>query len=196
MNKMANSGSSPVPAARFQWDGWFFGLVIFSLGLRILLARQGGQLYFADESRFNAPVDAMVALRNGNLDECRRLIFSTADHLGFKLVMTIPGWTYVNWGWSLPVMAMLSSGIFSAANIAWVYALARRVGAGMEEARWAALLMAGSTSMFYWARHLMPYDMALCLGLACLFVSIHPAPRWYHSLLAGALGFCTFVTYL
>jgi uncharacterized membrane protein len=41
----------------------------------------------------------------------------------------------------------------------------------------------------------MPYDMALCLGLGCLFVAIHPAPRWYHSLLAGALGFCAFATY-
>ncbi len=181
--------------ARFHCDWWLVTLLTLSLILRILLAKQGGQLYFPDESRINAPVDAATAIRQGNVDEAVRLIFSTADHLGFKLAMTVPAWAWVKWGWSLPVLAMLGSGIFSTASIACIYALARRAGAGVEEARWAAGLMAGSTSMFYWAPHLMPYDMALCLGLACLFVSIHPAPRWYHSLLAGALGFCTFATY-
>lgn len=192
---MSTSSSTERPDQPRRIDWVLAAILTVSLGLRVILALRGGEGYYPDEGRFNSAISAVESLRAGDLDNFLRLIFSTADHLGYKLAMTIPSWFLLKWHWGLPAMAILSSGLFSTINIGWVYAVARRAGGGREEARWGALLMAASCSMFYWSRHLMPYDFALFLGLACLFVSLHPAPRWYHSLLAGALGFGTFVTY-
>ncbi|HWA10165.1 MAG TPA: hypothetical protein VG838_12000 [Opitutaceae bacterium] len=193
---MSASSSPPAkPRLSQRLDGVLLTILGVSLALRVILAIRGGAEYYPDEGRFNAAISAVESLRAGDTDNFFRLIFSTADHLGYKASMTLPAWCLLQWHWNLATMAVLSSGIFSTANIGWIYALARRTGAGRAEARWSALLMAASCSMFYWSRHLMPYDYALFLGLACLYVSLHPAPRWHHSLTAGVLGFCTFVTY-
>ncbi len=182
--------------------GWFrridrtlLCLLLLSFGLRVVLARQGGQGYFPDEGRITVSMNAIRALQEGKRRVFQQLIFSTADHLGYKVAMLGPVWAAAKWHWGLPVLAVLSSGLFSTGIVLWIYALARRVGAGLEEARWATFFAATSCSLFYWSRHLLPYDLALFFGLACLYVSLHPAPRWYHSLLAGVLGFCAFVTY-
>lgn len=171
------------------------GLLVVSFALRLILALHGGQRYYPDESRFSVAIEAVQGLAAGSLVDFANLLLSSADHLGYKVLMLPAAWGAFHWQWSPLVLAMLSSGIFSTANIAWVYALARRMGGDRREARWSALFMAASCSMFYWSRHLMPYDLALFLGLATLFVSVHPSPRWFHSLAAGVLGFATFVTY-
>jgi hypothetical protein len=122
-------------------------------------------------------------------------ILESADHMGFKLAMMLPAWGQLAWGWSYNTVAVLGSGLFSLANIVWVYALSRRLGAPRVEARWSAFLMAASVSMFYWSRHLMPYDMALFWGLGCMYVGLSRAPRWWHSLVAGTLGNTTFLAW-
>ncbi len=137
----------------------------------------------------------MTALRAGDFRGAFLSVFSTADHLGYKFFLVPAVYGHVVAGWGSWTIALLGSGIYSVINIAWVYALARRLGGARPEARWAALLAAASNSLFYWSRHLVPYDMALCFALACLYVSVHPTPTWRQSLLAGWLGFLTFVTY-
>lgn len=191
---MATSSTTARPGP-WSFDWLLAGLLAVSLALRLTLALHGGQYYYPDEGRFNAAQEAVRGIHEGSFEEFIHPIEATADHLGYKVLMIPVALGAYSWHWSPAVLALLSSGIFSTANIAWVYALARRMGGSRSEARWTALFMAASCSMFYWSRHLMPYDAALCLGLATLFVSLHPAPRWFHSLAAGVLGFATFVTY-
>lgn len=190
-----STSTAAMPKLPGRVDLVLLAILVVSLALRVMLAIHGGQSYYPDEGRFTVAISAVEALRAGDMANFQRLIFSSADHLGYKLAMILPAWCLLKWHWGLPIMAIFSSGIFATANIAWVYALARRAGGDRGEARWSTLLMAASCSMFYWSRHLMPYDFALFLGLSCFFVSLHPAPRWYHSLLIGLLGLCTFVTY-
>jgi len=182
-------------AGYLRLDGWLLALLAVSLGLRVLLVHGQKEIFFPDESRFRVADAAAVALLKGDVHAACDQVFAGADHLGFKLLMILPALGEHLWHWRYGMLPLLGAGVFAVANIAWIYALARRLGGGAEEARWAALFAAASCSLFYWSRHLVPYDMALCFGLACLWVSLHPAPRWYHSLLAGALGFLTFATY-
>jgi hypothetical protein len=187
--------AEPAGGATGRWDWALVVLLLVSLALRIILANEGGQLFWPDEGRYNAAVDATGTLLAGDLRNYIGLTFSHGDHVGYRVVMTAVAWAQLKWHWRNPVVAVLGTGLFSVANVAWVYGLARRLGAGVGEARWSALFMAASNSLFYWSRHLAPYDMALCLALACLFVGLDPRARWYHSLLAGLLGFAAFVTY-
>jgi hypothetical protein len=181
--------------ARWQPDWILLGLLLVSLALRGELVRRGGTGFWSDENRYNMALDAARDLRAGQVADAVHLLLANPDHMGYKAAMTLPAWAQLARSWGNGWVVWLGSGLFSALNIGWVYALALRLGGTRGEARWSALFMAGSASMFYWSRHLMPYDMALFWGLACLFVALHPAARWWHSLLAGFFGFLSFVTY-
>jgi hypothetical protein len=184
------------PNRRFRVDWILVGILVVSLGLRVVLARSGGEGFWGDEElRYESASGAVAGLRTGEFHAAFMSVFSKADHLGYKFFLVPAAYAKAVMGWGDWAIALLGSGIYSVINIAWVYALARRLGAARPEARWAALLVAASNSLFYWSRHFMPYDMALCFGLACLYVGLHPAPTWRQSLLAGGLGFLTFVTY-
>ena len=60
----------------------------------------------------------------------------------------------------------------SVISIALVYAIARRAGRDRVEALIAAALMASAATMFYYARHLLPYDSSLALGLLALWCGL------------------------
>jgi hypothetical protein len=80
-------------------------------------------------------------------------------------------------------------------NIWLVWRLALRTGAGPREALVAALCMALSNSMFYYSRHLLPYDVALTLGLWALLVALRERPRQRTVFFCGFLAGLTFLTY-
>src|SRR5215470_8544985 len=81
----------------------------------------------------------------------------------------------------------------SVVSIALVYAIARRAGRDRAEALIAAALMASATTMFYYARHLLPYDAALALGLFALWCAVGTSRR--DSLMCGAAASAAFITY-
>lgn len=169
-------------------------ILIVSAGLRMVLAARGGQGYWTDEMRYGAAVSAWNNWSAGRWRAGVEYIIGSADHLGFKVLMLGPAWLEVHANANIRLLSAIV-GLFSVANIFWVWCLARRLGAGEREAAWAALAMACSNSLFYWARHFMPYDASLFWGLACAWVAFRPSPRVRDSLLAGFLGFLAFVTY-
>src|SRR5262249_40068415 len=61
------------------------------------------------------------------------------------------------------------------------------------EALVAATLMAATTTMFYYARHLLPYDSALALGLLALWCGVGTSRR--DSIGCGAAASAAFITY-
>jgi hypothetical protein len=173
-------------------------LVIASL-LRIMLVVQGGQLYWPDERLYTQVLD-VFDLHQGKWFEMLKALFSTQDHVGFALISAPVAAVQFAIGHALSRSGnglMLLPGIIlsqaSVACIALVYASARRAGRDRTEAVIAASLMASATTMFYYARHLLPYDPALALGLLALWFGIGSSRR--DSLACGAAASAAVITY-
>jgi MFS family permease len=176
-------------------DGVLIALLLLAAALRIALLPGGAAGFWGDEVRFDVSFTAASALREGRLYEAAEIILTKADHMGYKLVMMLPALGQLQWGWSTDQVALLGSGLFSTLSVLLVYLLARRLGGGIAEARWSALFMVASTSMLYWSRHLMPYDLSLFVALLALWIGTGPTVRPLRSALAGFVGFGSFFVY-
>ncbi|HJX53322.1 MAG TPA: hypothetical protein VJ801_11195 [Polyangia bacterium] len=169
-------------------------ILLASLVVRLVLVLRGGQGFWPDEVRYTAVLTALSNWEAGHRREALQLLIGTADHLGFKILMLGPAWLQIHLKADIWFPSAIIS-LFSVANIFWIWRIARGMGGDEREAFWAAAAMACSNTMFYWARHLMPYDVSLFWVLACASVALRRAPRARESLLAGCLGFLAFVTY-
>jgi hypothetical protein len=167
--------------------------------LRLVLVVQGGQLYWPDERLYTQVLDIFDLHRGRPFDIVKALV-STQDHIGFALISAIPAATQFWLGHALSRSGnglMILPGILlsqaSVLSIAIVYAIARRAGRDRTEAFLAAALMAAAASMFYYSRHLLPYDSALLLALVALWCGVGTSPR--DSIACGAAASAAFITY-
>ena len=167
--------------------------------LRLMLVVQGGQLYWPDERLYTQVLD-IFDLHQGHWFDIVKALFSTQDHVGFALISAPIAAVQFAIGHALSRSGnglMLLPGILlsqaSVLSIALVYAIARRAGRDRIEALIAAAFMASATTMFYYARHLLPYDVALALGLVALWCAVGASRR--DSLTCGAAASAAFITY-
>lgn len=167
--------------------------------LRLVLVVQGGQMYWPDERRYTQVLD-IFDLHHGHWFDIIKTLVSTQEHLGFALFSAIPASIQLATGHALSRSGggvMLLPGILmsqmSVVNIALVYAVARRTGRDRAEALLAAALMASATTMFYYARHLLPYDSAMLLALVALWCGIGTSPR--DSFACGMAASAAFLVY-
>ena len=176
-----------------------FTLAALASVLRLMLVVQGGQLYWPDERLYTQVLD-IFDLHQGRWFDIVKALFSTQDHLGFALI-SAPiaavqfgiGHALSRSGTGLMLLPGIVLSLASVASIALVYAIAIRAGRHCFEALIAAALMASSATMFYYARHLLPYDVSLALGLIALWCAIGTTRR--DSLTCGAAASAAFVTY-
>ena len=166
---------------------------------RIVLVVQGGQLYWPDERLYSQVLD-IYDLHQGHTFDIVKALFSTQDHLGFALISAVPAAIQFSIGHALSRSGnglMILPGVVlaqaSVIVIGLVYASARRAGRDAGEAFLAALLMAASTTMFYYARHLLPYDSAFALGMLAVWCALGASRR--DSVLCGAAASAAFITY-
>jgi hypothetical protein len=185
------------PPGRPWW--WLIGLLVVSAGLRLAMVHQGGQFFFGDEGRHERGVALYQAIRAGDGPTIRTAL-ARPEHIGFTVlgagITALQHLTaqFTTWGdWRRPENVLFTYGLgaswlalFSVANIALVYALARRSGATTDEADWAALLMACSNTGFYYARHFLPYDAALTFALGAILAGLDQRRALWCGLLAGA----------
>lgn len=182
-------------------------LLLVSLGLRLALASRGGQRYFPDENRYLRCFILLRHLGHRELAAAGDFLLQNPDHTGFIIVGLPPALaqqaalratgepvTRESLDRTLWLAAMLLS-LCSVASIALVYAIAARAGAEPLESLVAAFLMASSAAMFYYSRHLLPYDAALALALLALWLGLRPHPSRPRSLLVGLVAGCAFLTY-
>lgn len=149
---------------------WIIGI---SAGLRIGIAVRGGQRWWQDESRFDVSGAAAGKLLIGHIHGAFRTVFASADHLGFKILGLIPA---VGVQLGLPLWtAAAFFGLFSTASLYLVWRIAWLTSEDLETANWAAFAAAISVSLFYFSRHLLPYDAALFFGLLALLVALRDA---------------------
>lgn len=170
--------------------------------LRIDLASRGGQLSWPDEIRYARSQNLVADLGKGDIAGALDIINSSLDHGGFVFVGAIPaalhnalaGAFRLRVADSLWVPAAVLS-LTSVLSIGLVYGIARRTGAGEIESFTAALLMACATTMFFYARHLLPYDSAMMLALLALWLGLVPRPGILRMLICGLCAGAAFLTY-
>lgn len=162
--------------------GW--AVLALAFTLRAVLVWRGGQLFWPDEDRFEIARKIAAALLDGRVHESVDLLFSHPDHLFFKVVALVPAAIESSAG--LPGWV---SGLFFAAASTWVIWLvgrvARAAGAAPLQSLVSMVLAASATSLFYYSRHLLPYDLALGLLLVSLGTGLREVTTPRNSLLTG-----------
>src|SRR5579864_1262739 len=189
---------------------WLGSIVIVSAALRVALVLRGGQYYWPDEGRILRTwvvLKLLMLKRPGEaLDYILHIEPYTPSHwfytilaIPFALVQALYMWlrripldteTVKSHLW---VMA-LGTCLFSVACILLMYLIAKRTGASESESVAAAVLTATSTAMFYYSRHLFPFDAGMALALLALWIGLKPGSlsRSFASGLIAGLAFSTY----
>ncbi len=169
-------------------------LLFLSLALRWALIFQGGQGYFPDEERYQISREVANSLRHGEFKIAIAHLFTVPEHLGFKIIGILPA--FVDWthGTSLIFPAMFFSS-FSVLNLYLIYIISSRLGAPKLEAVFALALAALNNSLFYYSRHLLPYDVSMFFGLLSLYFGLSKDSKETTSLICGASGMFSFIAY-
>ena len=170
------------------------GILIISILVRWILVFQGGQYYFSDEQRYQTSQAMIELLLQGKAPEAGLQLFSTPEHLGYKVIGLIPALLERILGSSLVLPAIFFS-LFSVLNLYLIFLLSKRVGASPRDALFALTCAALSQSLFYYSRHFMPYDIAMAFGLLAIYAGLVDKPGISASVACGALSFLCFITY-
>ena len=167
--------------------------------LRLALVVQGGQLYWPDERLYTQVLD-IFDLNQASWFGVIKALLGTQDHLGFALISAVVAALQFALGHALSRsgngLMILPGVVLSQFSVDLDRArLCDRAPRGRDraEALIAAVLMASATTMFYYARHLLPYDSAMALGLLALWCGLGTTRR--DSLLCGAAASAAFLTY-
>ena len=170
-------------------------LLLISVILRWWLVIKGGLYFLPDELRYEYSRSAVKLLFQGNSYEAFRLILERPDHIGFKMFGMIPSFFEYLVGFDYPIIAGLLFSLFSVLNIYLIYRLAIRNQSDQKEAFIAAFIALSVSTLFYFSRHLQPYDLALSFGLLSLYVGIKKKPNYLDTITCSLLGFMAFITY-
>lgn len=170
-----------------------FAVLAVSLALRWYLVFAGGQNYFPDEVRYEKSRIAAQALCRSDIGAAA-IALDSADHFLFKVIGVLPALCEQLVGANDKVPALFFS-LFSVASVWLVWAIVLRTGASSRVALLSATLLALCSTLAYYARHLLPYDMSLAFGLFALYVGLHRPTRVADSMACGLSAACTFLTY-
>ncbi|AGA28480.1 glycosyltransferase family 39 protein [Singulisphaera acidiphila] len=193
--------------AKLGGSGGLLALLLVAWCLRVVLVLRGGQCYFPDETRYFQCWGVLEHLARGELGGACDVVVGSVAHCFYTVLCCGPAVVQCGVAWLggrpirwvivrdwLSVSALVLS-LASVVCIGLTYAVARRAGGDRREGLAAALLMACSSSMFYYARHLLPYDASMALALLALWIGLgkHPGPA--RSAWAGAVAGLAFLTY-
>jgi len=178
-----------------------FPILAFSIAVRLSLVESGGQLFWWDEAKFQGFSDAAS---EGRWHDAILTLRDRGDHFAFGLTWVIPDViAYVLHEFNLTEKgdaedgtAQVFYGMVSVVSIWLLWRIMRQAGASDAESLVATALLATSSTFFYYARHWLPYDLAMMCGLLALVAGIRPSPRIAHSLACGFLATCAFMLYL
>jgi hypothetical protein len=189
-----------------QWDWWAVGLVGVCVALRWWLVFAGGQYWFPDEKRFWWSGVVVYRLSQGLWKPALEPILNWNQHPGFTCLGC--GLVAIHWLWAaltglsigqMPFEATVRFGaallsLASVISVVLIGTIVRRAGGGRTEALLAMALMAGSNTMFYYSRHMLPYDASLALALGSLSVGMREG-GWPRLVFSGWLVGAAFFTY-
>jgi hypothetical protein len=172
-------------------------LLVLAAGLRVALVVRGGQFFFPDEARYNVSRDAAALLAKGVWRAGIALPFEGGDHVGFKFLGILPALTERIIGTTSDLLPGVFWSLFSLGSVWLAGLVVGRMGGSPAARFWATMAAVTSATLFYYSRHLLPYDAAMGFVLAALFVALgrerNGEVGWV--LLAGFLGGCSFLIY-
>lgn len=184
----------PSLTSRFSFRSACAGILAVSFLLRAILAWRGGQMFWPDEDRFDLARRAARRLFSGEVTAALEGLFAQPDHLLFKLASLLPASLEVAAGapaWTSALFfAAISTGVLGLVAVA-----ARAAGGNDRECLLALTLAACASSLFYYSRHLLPYDLSLGWLLLSLIAGLRQPGGPGRSFLAGLLAGLGFLTY-
>ena len=184
---------------------WLLLLLLVSYGLRLALVQQGGQLFYPDEGRYLPAAGVADQLFAFELADGLGSMLLYEHHPGAKAAFTPVAllhrlahalqpdneqlWAdYIldeHSDFSLPAAFLTLPSVLS---IGLIYLIARRSGGDEREALLAAFVLAASNSWLIPSRHLLTYDISLCLALVAWAVSLRRrTDNWTLGMLVGFL---------
>lgn len=177
--------------SKYRWS--LLAIIVFSVAVRWFLVFQGGQNYWPDEARYARAKHATQMMLEGNIAGAMPT-FDAADHMLFKVAGIVPALfeIFVVESWRVPGMFYSS---FFALTLFLLWRILRRVGVDAPTALASAALLAGCNSFFLYSRHLIPYDIAMAIGLWAVYIGLRPRPGIWTSIGCGLVAGITFLTY-
>lgn len=181
--------------------------------LRVLLIVNGGQLYHPDELRYYRSIEATKHIFNGDVKNTAKTLLKYEFHQGIATAKLVPAlfhrfihnlnhddnllwkdlWHTPPQNFRLPALIFALPSVLS---IGMIYAIQRRAGADEAEALLGAFLMAASHSFFFFAKHLLPFDISLLIGLVAIYFAVRqPTSRIINAIRIGWLVFLAFWIY-
>lgn len=170
-------------------------LLLIAALLRGWIAWSGGQFFTPDESRYAVSREAAGLILQGKIREGLTLPLATGEHPLFKLAGILPALVEAKAGADPAIPAFFFS-LFSELNLVLIWLCARRLGLTVAEQVWTVLLATCSVALFFYGRHLYPYDLSLSLCLLAFFTGLKPAAGPGRLTGVGLLAGAAFLAYL
>jgi len=170
------------------------GILVASLLLRLVLIFSGGQFYWPDESRYQQTRELVAALVEHGPAAAFKEALEEPAHLLFKIIGMGPAAVEYLRGEDARIAACFFA-LFSVVNVWLVVRIARWLEADRVESLLAGTLFALAGSLLYYARHLVPYDLAMTFGLLATYAGTARAATWRSSIACGLWAACAFLTY-
>jgi hypothetical protein len=193
-----SDGPPPDAFAGTPWRRLSWAVLALAAILRIVLVFRGGQFSQLDENRYFTSRDAALEISQGHLVRGIALPLEGGDHVGYKELGTIPALIERAAGGDRAWIPGLFFGTFSVLVIGLLGGIAWRLSGSRPAQFWAVFAAACSGSLFYFARHLLPYDASMCLILLGIYLAVGSRQRWWRFVLSGfvvGLGFVTYYGY-
>ena len=190
-----------------------FALMLVAYAFRLALIAGGGQLYHPDELRYYRSIEVAKHVFNGDYTNAMKGLLRYEHHSGIASAKIIPAlihslfhnqahsdnlmwrdlWRTAEQNFWLPSLLFALPSVFS---IGLIYLIQREAGADEVEAHLSAFLLAASNTMFIFSKHLLPYDIAIFIGLFTIYLALRIRDRRFaFSLCIGLLTFLVFWVY-
>ena len=188
-------------------------LMLIAYGLRLLLIINGGQLFHPDELRYYRSIETTKHIFNADFKNAVKTVFKYEFHQGIALAKLVPAlfhrlihsfsyddnllwkdlWHTPPQNFRLPALIFALPSVLC---IGMIYLIGRQAGANEGEALLGAYLLATSQSFFFFAKHLLPYDIAILIGLIAIYFALRLRTwRIMNALFVGWLAFLVFWIY-
>jgi len=194
--------TSQAAEKRTEPQGSFLGtgriillMLAAALVLRVAIIFAGGQGFAPDESRYIVSQQAIARILAGEVRAGLVMPLASGEHPGFKLAGLLPALVQAKFGGSDRVPALFFGG-FSVLNLLLIWGCARRLGFSEAAQVWTVAFAVCSVALFFYARHLFPYDLAMSLALAGLWLGLRPGAGWGRCVAVGLCCGAAFACYL
>ena len=168
-------------------------ILVVSLALRVWLITAGGQFYFPDENRYLDSRVFVDRVFSGEIAEALAGI-DYQLHFGSRVIGLLPAVVEKLTVQHRYIPAFFF-GFFSVFNIYLIWRFSLRIGSGERVALLTAFLFSASASNFYYARHILPYDLSMTFSLLGLVAGVKNESRWWQSCLCGLLASTGYLVY-